>query len=1502
MELMRRTDPILHPLDLERIEHSPDDVTLSCTTSTCLFFQSTLGTCLGFSLFTIVAVAIGTIIICFTVPKQQSGSCERAFTTTVLHSTDRNSYPRSVATGNLNNDTQLDIVVANTGTNTVGIFLGYENGTFQPQTTYSTGFLSQPYSVAVGDFDNDNQLDIVVANRGTNSIGILGGYGNGTFKKVLVYSLGSSRPVSVTVADLNNDKCLDIIVTNYEISNIGILFGYGDTTFSAQNKYSTGYDSLPTSVVVADLNKDSQLDLIVSNSGTSNVAVFLGYGNGSFSLPGIYSTGVGSQPFTVAVGDLNGDKRLDIVVTNYGTSTIGALLGYGNGTFAKIEVSFIDSGFRPYSMVIGNFNNDNTLYVAVTNPGNDTIVVLNGSGNGTIASEEKYFTGFDSSPVSIVVDDFNNDNLLDLATSNNGTNNVAVFLRYTIKMFSNQTIYSTGYNSKPHWVALGDFNNDSFLDIAVVTIQTHVSIFLGYGNGTFTEQIAISEGTGSRPYSIAIGDFNNDNLSDLAITNSGTNNVAVLFGYGNGTFGRRAIFSTDPHSNPYSVALGDFNNDSFLDIAVANYGTGNVGILLGYGNGSFAAQRTFSTGNNSYPGSVALGDFNNDSILDIAVANSGTNNVGILLGYRNGTFGNQMSLTTGENSGPSSAIVTDLNNDSMLDIVVTTLLSNNVGVFLGYANGSFQELMTYFIGSGSAPTSLTSGDFNNDNVIDIAVTNYGDNSVCLLFGYGNGTFGMLTTYSTGDGSFPTSIAAGHFNHDSWLDFVVTNVREGGVGVFLGLENMYEANQSTYSTGSGSHPYSVVVSDFNNDSVPDLMIVNSAHDNVGIRLGDGNGTFGDEIPYSMGIGSYPLYATVGDFNRDNQVDIAVVNNMNESVTVSYGCGNGTFASPEIYSTGQGSRPYFVAVSDLNNDDRMDLIVSNENIGTIGIFLSYDYATFKIQGLSSTGALSYPQSIAIGDFNNDSLLDAAVANYGTSNVGIFLGIGNGLFTAQRTLSTGTGSGPYTVVVNDFNKDSRLDIAVGNTGTNNVGIFLGYGNGTFTEQTIFSIGGGSNPRSIAVSDFNKDNLLDIAVADSASSNIAILFGYGNGTFRYNISLATGTKSSPHSIVACDFNNDSLPDIAVANSLTDNVGIFLGHGNGNFSAKVTFSTGYNSLPESITVSDFNNDSFLDIAVANNLGNNIGIFLGYGNGTFAPQIVYSTGNGSIPAMLIVSDLNNDNRVDIAVANNGANNVGVFFGYGDGSFTDQILFSTGSGSQPDAIAVGDFNNDNRLDILVANNLDGNIMVLLRDSSQPFLSLTTYSTGNHSHPQSMAIADINKDYCPDIIVANSGNDNIGILLGSDNGTFMTQAAYTTGNGSQPCSVAVGDFNNDSLLDIAIANAGTNNVGILFGFGNGTFSTVMVYSIDNSLTPSSIVVADFNKDNYLDVSVVNSGSQNVFILFGNGNGTFRNSQSYSLGYGSLAYSMTIGDLNKDSWIDIVVANYAANSVDILFQTCD
>ncbi|CAF1492576.1 unnamed protein product [Rotaria magnacalcarata] len=125
-----------------------------------------------------------------------------------------------------------------------------------------------------------------------------------------------------------------------------------------------------------------------------------------------------------------------------------------------------------------------------------------------------------------------------------------------------------------------------------------------------------------------------------------------------------------------------------------------------------------------------------------------------------------------------------------------------------------------------------------------------------------------------------------------------------------------------------------------------------------------------------------------------------------------------------------------------------------------------------------------------------------------------------------------------------------------------------------------------------------------------------------------------------------------------------------------------------------------------------------------------------------------------------------------------MALSTGSDSEPLGVAVGNFDSDSRLDIAVVNFRACDVMVFVRYRSQPFLSMTTYSTGNESRPQPMAIANVNNDYCLDIIVANYGNDNIGVLFGYGNGTFMDQTVYTTGNGSKPCYVAVGDFTNDS----------------------------------------------------------------------------------------------------------------------------
>ncbi|CAM4781423.1 unnamed protein product [Rotaria magnacalcarata] len=359
-------------------------------------------------------------------------------------------------------------------------------------------------------------------------------------------------------------------------------------------------------------------------------------------------------------------------------------------------------------------------------------------------------------------------------------------------------------------------------------------------------------------------------------------------------------------------------------------------------------------------------------------------------------------------------------------------------------------------------------------------------------------------------------------------------------------------------------------------------------------------------------------------------------------------------------------------------------------------------------------------------------------------------------------------------------------------------------------------------------------------------------------------------------------MTSLAVANFCTYNVGIFLGYGNGTFTQQHILPTGNGSCPGSIALGDFNSDDFLDIAVANEITANVGMFLGYGNGHFSQQKTHSTGTGSLSQPLAVKDVSNDSRLDIVVANFGDNNVGILFGYGGGNFTDQMTFEIGSGTQPIAVVVEDFNQENRLDIFVINYQTFNVMILLRDGSQPLLSMTTYSTGNNSHPQSMIISDFNNDSKLDIIVANQGNDNIGMLLGYGDGTFMTQTTYSTKNGSKPCSLAYGDFNNDSMLDIAVANTGTNNVEI-------------------RQVRFSIAVSDFNNDNCLDIAVANLASKDVVLLFGDCKATFGKLQSCAMDYGSQLYSIAVGDFNRDSWIDIAVANYGNDEMKTLLQTC-
>ncbi|PWT84751.1 MAG: hypothetical protein C5B58_04220 [Acidobacteria bacterium] len=328
-------------------------------------------------------------------------------------------------------------------------------------------------------------------------------------------------------------------------------------------------------------------------------------------------------------------------------------------------------------------------------------------------------------------------------------------------------------------------------------------------------------------------------------------------------------------------------------------------------------------------------------------------------------------------------------------------------------------------------------------------------------------------------------------------------------------------------------------------------------------------------------------------------------------------------------------------------------------------------------------SNPAAVVAGDFNGDGTLDLAVANAGSNSVRVLLGNGDGTFKAALNSSV---LGPGSLVVGDFNGDGKLDLAVTNTG---VSILLGNGDGTLRAPVNYATG--NSPTSVVVGDFNRDGKLDLAVANSGASNgvgsVSVLLGRGDGTFNPAVNYSGGFGSL--SLAVGDFNRDGKLDLVEANFSTDNVTILLSNGNGTFQAPRSYGT--NGAPTSVAVGDFNADGKLDLVVANLVNNSggagsIGVLLGNGDGTFQPVVNY--GLGSNPDSVAVGDFNGDGKLDLAVANSGGYgnpaSMKFFLGKGTGTFQPALEYVGAGSPNPSSLAVGDLNGHGRLDVAVAD--------------------------------------------------------------------------------------------------------------------------------------------------------------------------------------------------------------------------
>jgi hypothetical protein len=559
--------------------------------------------------------------------------------------------PRTVRIADLDRDGAPDIAVASFGANTISVLLGAGGGTFDlPAVQYPTAL--GPIPLVVADLNRDGLLDLAAGTTSGRAISVLLGQPGapGTFGAATNYAVGLTGVKGVAAADLNGDGTLDLVATDGTVATGALVFGgTGTGTFNPPTSFSAG--PAPFAVAVEDLDRDGRLDVAIVNRGSANnVGVLrnttiLQPSGVSFATAPV-SMGIRAQ--VVAVGDVNGDGIADIVTTERddAANTVTVRLGTGNGTFGS-AVSPPGPFAAPSGLAVGDVNGDGRLDILWMNADTGSLSAALGNGDGTFAAPLS--TAINALGESfLVLGDVDRDGILDAVVSKRQTDRVAVLHGNGDGTFV-QTNYAAG--ATPRIVALADADGDGALDIVVANIDDDtVSVLLNMGNGSFAPKADYAMGAGLN--GVAIGDVNADGIADLVSANSGS--YSVRLGAGDGTFGASTA-TTLPNSQA-NVVITDINRDGRADLVFGASAEGTVTVVPGTGSGAFGPPQVHAiTTGRVY---AAVGDLDRDGRPDIVTAEAETGKASILLA-RAATFRfSALDYTGREPDGTATITVT----------------------------------------------------------------------------------------------------------------------------------------------------------------------------------------------------------------------------------------------------------------------------------------------------------------------------------------------------------------------------------------------------------------------------------------------------------------------------------------------------------------------------------------------------------------------------------------------------------------------------------------------------------------------------------------------------------------------------------------------------------------------------------------------------------------------------------------------------------------------------
>jgi hypothetical protein len=730
-------------------------------------------------------------------------------------------------------------------------------------------------------------------------------------------------------------------------------------------------------VAVADVNGDGKPDLIcVDNMGEPVLVILTNNGSGGFGLNAEIPIGSGIC-WSVAVADVNGDGKPDLICANGSTLTV--LTNNGSGGFGFNTT--LNVGGSPAYVTAADVNGDGEVDLISANWAG-TLTVLTNNGSGGFGSNATLSVG--SNPRSVVAADMNGDGKVDLISANWGDGTLTVLTNNGSGIFgSNATLNVGGY---PCCVTVADVNGDGKPDL-ICANEASLIILTNNGSGGFGSNATLNV---LFPVFVVAADVNGDGKPDLICASpippgalGGDNTLTIFTNDGSGGFGFDGKLATG--GAPFSVAAADVNGDGQLDLICPSL-AGNGGTIMVFTNTIIPGHTGFSLisspGVGANPFSVIAVDVNGDCKLDLISANAGDNTLTVLTNNGNGFFGSNATLNVG--SIPACVVAADVNGDGKPDLICGNWYDGTLTVFTNNGSGGFGSNATLSAGAGPLNPypvevySIAAVDVNGDGKPDLIRANYGGGSLTIWTNNGSGIFSSNATLYCG--GWPRAVVVADVNGDGKPDLIsVVDTGGGGLSNSKGLivftnngSGGFGLNAEILSIGYGAFDLSaaVAVADVNGDGKPDLISATSGG-YLTIWTNNGSGVFGSNA--TLNVGGRPWCVTAADVNGDGKPDLICANTTSVNgtytgnLTLFTNNGSGTFG---LYATlAVGSAPYCVVAADVNGDGRLDLITANSYDNNLSVLFNVPWLDIGLATNTINMVWPFPSSGFVLQQNSD-----------------------------------------------------------------------------------------------------------------------------------------------------------------------------------------------------------------------------------------------------------------------------------------------------------------------------------------------------------------------------------------------------------------------------------------------------------------------------------------------------------------------------------------------------